>query len=671
VRSRDLPDEGRARVVVEGVWPQVDAGRFPVKRIVGDEFAVHADVFADGHDELSVRLRWRRIVVAGPDGSPEGWSETAMEPLGNDRWRASFRLTEAARYEYAVCGWIDRFGTWTHDLRKRIDAGQDVAVDLLIGAELIAGAAARATAKGERAAAGTLRSWSQELAAPVYPGQRARRALDADLVALAQQFPDRSLTSESAPYPLIVDRERATFSAWYELFPRSASPDPKRHGTFRDVIARLPYVAGMGFDVLYLPPIHPIGMAHRKAANNRVGAGPSDPGVPWAIGGEAGGHTAIHPQLGTLEDFADLLEAARDHGVEVALDVAFQASPDHPWVRKHPEWFRTRPDGSIQYAENPPKRYQDIVPFDFETGAWRELWEALADVFRFWIAQGVRIFRVDNPHTKAFPFWEWCVTSIKAAHPDVLFLAEAFTRPRVMERLAKLGFSQSYTYFTWRNGKEELVDYMTELTTPPLSEYFRPNFWPNTPDILHEVLQVGGRPMFVARAVLAATLTGNFGIYGPAFELGEHLPIEPGAEEYLDSEKYQQRTWKLDRADSLRPVLTALNGARRRHVALQRPEGLVFLSIDNDQMIAYARHSPDRSDLVLVVVNLDPHREQTGELQIDFDALALDRDRPLELVDELTGRPERWHGPRQRLSLGPDQRQALVLAVRQPVGVGA
>jgi starch synthase (maltosyl-transferring) len=656
-----LPDEGRNRVVIEGIWPQIDGGRFPVKRVIGDSVTVYADVFADGHDELGVRLRWRR----GSGGVDVGWLEVPMEPIGNDRWRATFTTDSVDRYQYAVTGWIDRFSSWERDLRKRLDAGQDVSVDLLIGADLIDAAASRAGAETDQEASERLRARAKDLRSKTDGAQGASGAVDPELSALAARFPDRSLATVSPTYEVTVDRKQAAFSAWYELFPRSASPDATRHGTFRDVIARLPYVAGMGFDVLYLPPIHPIGTTFRKAPNNKVGAASGDPGVPWAIGSEAGGHTAVHPDLGTLADFEALVEAARGHKMEIALDVAFQASPDHPWVREHPEWFRKRPDGTIQYAENPPKKYQDIVPFDFETPAWRELWLALEGVMRFWIDRGVRIFRVDNPHTKAFPFWEWCMDSIKGDHPDVLFLAEAFTRPRPMQRLAKLGFSQSYTYFTWRNSKSELMEYFTELTTSPLSEYFRPNLWPNTPDILHEVLQVGGLPIFAARVVLAATLSGDFGIYGPAFELGENVPIEPGSEEYLNSEKYQQRTWELARTGSLAPLLTALNTARRAHPALQRLQGLRFHSIDNDQLIAYTKQSDDRSDLVLVVVSLDPHREQSGTLDLDFDALALDGSRPLELHDALTDEMRLWHGARQGLTFVPGQRQAVVFGVRQ------
>ena len=399
-------------------------------------------------------------------------------------------------------------------------------------------------------------------------------------------------------YSVVVDPVRARFSAWYELFPRSASPDPARHGTFDDVIARLDYVRGLGFDTLYLPPISPIGRQFRKGPNNLPSQSMSDPGVPWAIGGPVGGHTAVHPELGDLGGFDRLVHEARRRGIEIALDIAFQTSPDHPWVTDHPEWFRARPDGTIQYAENPPKKYQDIYPFDFDSRDWRAMWQALNDVFRFWIGHGVTVFRVDNPHTKAFPFWEWCIADLKADHPEVLFLAEAFTRPKVMYRLAKLGFSQSYTYFTWRNNAREMQEYLEEITRPPVSDFFRPNFWPNTPDILHADLQTGGPAAFEARLVLAATLSANYGIYGPAFELGEAVPREPGSEEYLDSEKYQQRTWDLTGGERMRALITRVNAARRAHPALQTNERLLFHPVDNPNLLVYSKNTADQRDVI-------------------------------------------------------------------------
>ncbi|HSL34351.1 MAG TPA: alpha-1,4-glucan--maltose-1-phosphate maltosyltransferase, partial [Candidatus Limnocylindrales bacterium] len=545
-------------MVVEGVKPEIDCGRFPIKRTVGETVVVEADVFTDGHDALAAVVRHR------PEGE-EAWAETPMAPLGNDRWRGAFAVEHLGRYDYAVAAWVDRWATWRRDLRARVDAGQDVAVDLLIGADLVDAAAVRAHEPDSALLAG----WATELRGDGSTAARSALALDDELDALMGRHPDRGSATTSEPFGVIVDPVLARFSAWYELFPRSWSATPGRHGTFRDVIQRLSYVGELGFDVLYLPPIHPIGRTFRKGPNNLTVAGPDDPGVPWAIGSAEGGHTSVHPELGTLDDFRALVRAAEQRGIAVALDIAYQASPDHPAVREHPAWFRQRPDGTVQYAENPPKKYQDIYPFDFESDDWRGLWEHLAGIVRFWIDQGVRVFRVDNPHTKAFPFWEWLIPDVKRDHPDVLFLAEAFTRPKVMYRLAKLGFSQSYTYFTWRTTKWELQSYFEEITRPPVADFFRPSVWPNTPDILHETLQHGGRPMFEARLVLAATLAATYGIYGPAFELLEHVPREPGSEEYLDSEKYQLRHWPFDPNAGIAPLIGRLNRIRREHPALQ------------------------------------------------------------------------------------------------------
>ena len=655
----ELPHDGRQRVLIENVTPQVDGGRFAVKRVVGDIFIVEADVFADGHDEVRARLCW------SPDTDEWQWTAVEMEPLGNDRWRASFALPAVGRYHYSISGWVDRLRTWQHDLAKRLDAGQDVDVELLIGAALIEAAAGRAEATAPDDG-DVLLAWAAELRDDADQATRGQRALAERLAALAERHPDLTHAATlERPLVVQVDPVRARFSAWYELFPRSASPDPKRHGTFKDVIARLDYVKGLGFDVLYLPPIHPIGRQFRKGPNNQPSTNPRDPGVPWAIGGPEGGHTAVHPDLGTLADFDALVAAAKKRGIAVALDIAFQASPDHPWVKEHSEWFRARPDGTIQYAENPPKKYQDIYPFDFESSDWPGLWQALNDVFRFWIGHGVDIFRVDNPHTKTFAFWEWCIGDIKRDHPQVMFLAEAFTRPRVMYRLAKLGFSQSYTYFTWRNAARDLPDYLTELTTPPVNEFFQPNFWPNTPDILHADLQTGGRAAFVARFVLAATLSSAYGIYGPPFELGANVPREPGTEEYVDSEKYQQRTWDLTSPDSLAPLIAAVNAARRKHPALQSNERLIFHAIDNDALLAYSKHSADGQDIILAVVNLDYHVTQYGTLELDLDALSLPMTGPFQLLDLLDGASYTWRGARNGIELDPTKRAAHLFWIQR------
>jgi starch synthase (maltosyl-transferring) len=589
-------------VVIEHVDPEIDAGRYPIKRVAGERVVVEADVFADGHDELACVLLHR----AADDAE---WREVPMRPLVNDRWRGEFRVEALGCHRYTLEAWIDHFHTWSRDLVRRLEAGQDVEVDLQIGARLVAEVARRA--QGEDAEA--LREAARALTAR----RGERTALSTDLAELMARYPDRAAaTRYDRELQVQVNRPRARFSAWYELFPRSASQEPGRHGTLKDVEGRLPYVAEMGFDVLYLPPIHPIGRTYRKGPNNSVRSQPGDPGSPWAIGGPEGGHKAVHPELGTLEDLRSLVRAAERHGLELALDIAFQASPDHPYVREHPEWFRSRPDGTIQYAENPPKKYQDIYPFDFEGPQWRALWLELHSVIEFWVEQGVRIFRVDNPHTKPFAFWEWVIGEVRARRPEVIFLSEAFTRPRVMYRLAKLGFDQSYTYFAWRNEAWELREYLTELTRTGVREYFRPNFWTNTQDILTEFLQAGGRPASALRLVLAATLSASYGIFGPAFELVEVTPLTPGREEYLGSEKYQVRHWDLDRPGSLRPLVTRLNRIRQRHPALQQDRTLRFLQTDNERLLAYAKTSDDGADVIVVVVNVDPRYRQAGWVEV-------------------------------------------------------
>ncbi|MBS0449513.1 MAG: alpha-1,4-glucan--maltose-1-phosphate maltosyltransferase [Proteobacteria bacterium] len=645
---------GQVRAVVDAVLPEVDGGRFAAKAIVGRPYVVRAHCFADGHDRIRVRLQWQA-------DEARNVHEVEMEPEGNDVWTASFTPPQIGRYAYTVTAWVDAFDSWRHDLARRDDI-VDVRVALQVGALLVEEAADRARGDDRR----DLKRWAATLArsATSELGLHALQAIadDADLVRIARRHPDRRHEARfGEERQLVVDPERAGFSSWYELFPRSASPEPGRHGTLRDVQALLPYVAGMGFDVLYLPPIHPIGRVNRKGRNNaRVGAD-GDVGSPWAIGAAEGGHTEILPELGTLDDFRALVEAAREHGIQLALDIAFQCAPDHPWVKAHPQWFRHRPDGSVQYAENPPKKYQDIYPFDFETDDWRALWDALKGVFDHWIAQGVTIFRVDNPHTKAFPFWEWAIGEIKREHPDVLFLAEAFTRPKVMHRLAKLGYSQSYTYYTWRNSKAELIEYFTELAHGPGASYFRPNVWPNTPDILHERLQSGKRATFIARLVLAATLSSNYGVYGPAFELMEHQPREPGSEEYRDSEKYQLRRWDLAAARSLSALMSHVNAIRRTNPALQSNDSLAFVPVDNDQLIAYLKHVDGNA--ILTVVNLDPDRAQSGWVDLDLGLLGLDGQRPYVVHDLLDGQRYEWRGGRNYVLLRPEVSPAHILRI--------
>ncbi len=646
---------GQRRVILEHLQPLVEGGRFAIKRVQGE--AVHTSVtaLADGHDLVGCALRYRHENWAD-------WREVPMQSAGQDVWRATFIVDEIGRYSYTAVAWVDRFRTWRRDLEKRFQAGKDVSSDFLVGAELLRAAAKRASDDS----ATVLLEAAEVLSADPSPHWRIAKALEQDVLDLMEKFGQRRHES-SYPQELevIVDRPRAQYSAWFELFPRSCSSTPGEHGTLRDVIRWLPYVREMGFNILYLPPIHPIGRSYRKGRNNAVEAQPGDPGSPWGIGADEGGHKAIHPQLGTLEDFRALVAAAREHGLELALDVAFQCSPDHPYVKEHPEWFRHRPDGTIQYAENPPKEYQDIYPFDFECEAWRELWNELRSVVLYWIQQGVNVFRIDNPHTKPFAFWEWLIGSVKRKYPQVLFLSEAFTRPPVMYGLAKVGFTQSYTYFTWRNSKYELTEYLQELTQTEVREYFRPNLWPNTPDILPEYLQGGGRPGFMIRLALAATLSANYGIYGPAFELCEHRPRQPGSEEYLDSEKYEIRTWDLNSPQSLRHFIARVNRIREENVALQGDESLRFHKVDNDRIIAYSKHAADGSNIVLAVVNLDPSSTQTGNLDISLEELGLNSNRPYVVTELFSGDLRIWQGPRQFVELNPQHLPARLFQLRR------
>jgi len=595
------------RVVIESVTPQIDEGRFPAKRTVGEDVIVEADAFADGHDALSVVMLWRRC-------GTKKWNETLMAPLGNDRWRSAFTVSEYRDYEFTVEAWIDRAGTLQDAIDKKLAAGQDVA--------------------------------NERVEATMLPKDGGRNGG----------------TRFARELRVVVERERARFGAWYEMFPRSAGPDASRSATFTEAERRLPYIAAMNFDVLYLPPIHPIGGSFRKGRNNSLTAHPDDPGSPWAIGSADGGHKAVEPGLGTTRDFERFVKAARAHGLEIALDIAFQASPDHPYVREHPSWFRHRPDGTIKYAENPPKKYQDIYPFDFETEQWPELWDELRSIFEFWIARGVKIFRVDNPHTKPLPFWKWALAELREAHRDVICLSEAFTRPKIMRYLAKAGFSQSYAYFTWRNTKQDLEEYFTELTGTEVREYMRPNLFANTPDILHEYLQKGGRPAFQARLVLAATLGASYGIYS-GFELAENVPVKPGSEEYLDSEKYQIKARNLDDPSSLAGFIGRVNAIRREHRALQYDWQLAFHETDNPQLICYSKRAPDGTDPVLVVVNLDPFNMQHGNIKLPLARWKLPLDLAIEAHDLLSDETYFWRGEWNYVRLDPQLRTAHILSL--------
>jgi starch synthase (maltosyl-transferring) len=647
-----LPADGRQRAVIENVTPEIDGGQFAIKRVIGETIVVEADIFADGHDLLRAVLKHR-----GRD--KDTWTETAMEPLGNDRWRGSFTVEEMGRYLYTLEAWVDRCETWRHGLEKKIDAGQDVSSDLLAGVALVQDAVRRADEDKEdlKAFAAMLRSHAEKKMVP---------EIGPDFLRLMDRYPDRRFaTRYEKELAVTVDRKKAGFSTWYELFPRSFTNRPDAHGSFRDLEKSLSYVASMGFDVLYLPPIHPIGRSHRKGKNNTLGVGPHDPGSPWAIGSEEGGHKAIHPQFGTLEDFKRLVARTKTYGMEIALDIAFQCSPDHPYVKQHPEWFRKRPDGTVQYAENPPKKYEDIVPLDFETKAWRSLWEELKSVVVYWAEQGVRIFRLDNPHTKPFRFWDWLVREVKERFPDVIFLSEAFTRPKIMQRLAKAGLTQSYTYFTWRRGKAELIEYFEELTQTDVREYFRPNLWPNTPDILMDYLQKGGRPAFMSRYVLAATLGANCGIYGPAFELIENRPREAGSEEYLNSEKYEIKRWDLEKPDSLKDFIAAVNRIRKENAALQSDRGLHFHALDNPQMICYSKSTAEKENVILTVVNLDWKYVQSGWVDLSLEPLGLGAGETYRVHDLLTDARYTWRGARNYVELRPSAIPAHIFRIER------
>ena len=645
------------RAVIEAVQPEIDAGRFPAKRTAGETVRVEADVFADGHDHVAADVVYRYAGLAADAvrgaQAPGAWMRVPMAAIGNDRWAAEFPADEIGYYEFTIEAWIDRFATSRDGLAKKFGAGQDVETELIEIGQLLR----RKTKDGR------LKTFAARIGAGGQ-AERVAAALDAGLAEAARREP--ALRDAVVRYErtlrVMVERERARFGAWYEMFPRSAGPDPTRSATFDEAAHRLPAIAAMGFDVVYLPPIHPIGTTARTGRNNTLTPEPDDPGSPWAIGSPDGGHTAVEPGLGTLDDFARFVTRARDLGMEVALDIAFQTSPDHPWVTEHPEWFRHRPDGSIKYAENPPKKYQDIYPFDFESPEWPALWSALRDVFLFWIERGVTIFRVDNPHTKTFRFWEWAIADIKARHPDTVFLSEAFTRPKVMHHLAKLGFSQSYTYFTWRNTKAELVEYFTELTAGPGREYMRPNLFANTPDILHEYLQQGGRPAFMIRLILAATLGASYGIYS-GFELSENRPVKPGSEEYLDSEKYQYRQWNWDDPGSLAPLVTLLNDARHTYRALQSDWSLRFHDTDNDQILAYSKQ--DSRVAVLVIVSVDHAHMQHGWVRVPMGDWAAPGG-AVKAADLLTGETYTWTSESNYVRLEPGTRPAHVLVIELP-----
>jgi len=642
------------RIAIEALQPEIDGGRFPVKRIIGSRVEIEADIFGDGHEVLGAAVQYR------PRGS-RTWREAPLVQGENDRWHGAFTVDRLGRFEYTVIAWRDRFRTWREEVTKKVDAGQDVALETCEGAALLEDAADA----GKDPAARYLRHRVAAIKEVASSSERFALLIEESLLRLVDRVGPRA---DLSTYPhcleVDVDRPAAAFAAWYEMFPRSQSPEPGRHGTFRDVIRRLPYVRDLGFDVLYFTPIHPIGHTHRKGRNNTLVAGPDDPGSVYAIGSEEGGHTAIHPELGSLEDFRALVQAAGEHGLEIALDIAVQCSPDHPWLKAHPEWFDWRPDGTIKYAENPPKKYQDIVNVHFYRDAIPGLWFELKQTFEFWIEQGVKTFRVDNPHTKPFPFWEWLIDEIRRVHPEVIFLSEAFTRPKVMLRLAKLGFTQSYTYFTWRNSKAGMKAYLEELSRGDAREVFRPHFFTNTPDINPPVLHGNERPAFEMRLALAATLSGLYGIYN-GFEICEATPL-PGKDEYLDSEKYEIRHWDMDRPGNIQPLIRRLNAIRRENPALWTHDNVQFLNAWNDQLLYYFKATPARDNCLLVMVNMDHRHAQEAHFEVPLWEFGLPDDASVEVESLLDGRRFSWHGKVQHIRIDPADSPVRIWRLRPP-----
>lgn len=646
-----------ATVVISNLTPLVEGGKYPTKRVVGEPLRVEADVFKEGHDQVVAMLGWR------PEGTCN-WHEIPMQHLENDRWTASLTFTERGRYEIAITAWADDFLTWLHDFERRLHGGQtDLSTEIEEGRVILNNAAIRAAAGKASDDANAIEALTTRLM-QTPPAEVPALADTPEVVAMLSRWPNRSLaTTGDEIIPLLVETKLSAFSAWYEFFPRSAEGLENRHSTFRDCLPRIEDAAAMGFDIVYFPPIHPIGMSHRKGKNNAVSAEPGDVGSPWAIGGEAGGHRAVEPALGTVEDFVWLLGEARTRGIEIALDFALNCSPDHPYVRNHPEWFYRRPDGSIKYAENPPKKYQDIYPLDFHCDDWKELWEELRDVVLFWVGKGVRVFRVDNPHTKPVTFWEWLIAEIHAVDPEVIFLSEAFTRPKMMQTLAKAGFTQSYTYFTWRETAAELREYVTELTKTHMRDYYRANFWPNTPDILPYHLQHANPAMFKIRAALAATLSSSWGIYS-GYELCEGTPL-PGREEYLDSEKYQLKARDWNKPGNIKLFITRLNRARRENPALQSYANIEFIPADNDRILAFHKWSNDGQDRIIVIVNLDPHKRHESNVHLPLADLGLSPDESFEVEDVLFEEVYTWRESTNFVSLDPRTKPVHLLKVRK------
>ncbi len=649
--------EGQERVSIENVSPEIECGKTPIKRIINEKITVSADIFADGHDKVDALLLYRPVKKGA--GKERKWQETPMIFDENDRWIGSFQIESSGKYEYTLEGWIDHFATWQYGLKKKFEDNQPIKTELLIGAELMEDAISRASSKQQK----KLQSWIKLFRSDKNEEKAVSEALSGAATDIMKQTRNHDTASRyEKVLPVRIERKKALFSTWYELFPRSTSQNEGKHGTFKDCERILPEISKMGFDVIYLPPIHPIGVSHRKGINNATQAKPGDPGSPWAIGAKEGGHKAIHPELGSMEDFIQLVKKAGEMGMEIALDFAIQCSPDHPYVKEHPQWFKWRPDGTVQYAENPPKKYQDVLPVKFETEDWENLWKELKSIVEFWIDKGVRIFRVDNPHTKSFIFWEWMIEEINKKHDGIIFLAEAFTRPRVMEKLAKIGFNQSYTYFTWRNSKEEFIEYLNELTKTDRREYFRPNFWPNTPDILPVSLENQQEPSFLVRLILAGTLSSNYGIYGPVFEFGLNEAY-PGKEEYVYSEKYEIKNWDWEKPTKIKEIISKLNRIRNENTALQSTWNIEFVDTDNPQIICYTKIDQEKENKLIIAVSLDSKHGQSGWVKIPLERLEIGENQSFTVHDLLTGSKYIWQNEWNYVALHPQNLPAHIFRI--------
>ena len=647
--------QGRERVIIENVYPEIDCGKYPVKRVAGEIVQVSADIFADGHNEI-------RAVLLFKMKQQRKWDEVPMKHISNDRWEAAFKPSETGHYQYTIKGWIDHFTTWQKGFKLKYEANQEIDIELKIGALMMKAAIKNASPKFRK----KLNKWIEYITDPAYdPAAAAALVLSDEVSETMDICSDRI---DASVYEKVlrveVERKKALFSSWYEVFPRSTSTVPGKHGTFRDVERILPLIDKMGFDILYFPPIHPIGSSFRKGKDNAPEAKKGEPGSPWAIGSKEGGHKAIHSGLGSLEDFRRLVKKAEGYGIEIALDLAYQCSQDHPWVKEHPEWFMWRPDGTVQYAENPPKKYQDVLPLNFENDDWQNMWRELKSVVDYWIEQGVNVFRVDNPHTKSFGFWEWMISEIKERHPQVIFLAEAFTRNKLMDKLGKIGFTQSYTYFTWRNSPQEFVDYLNELTRTERREYYRPNFWPNTPDILPVSLQHKNEAAFIARLVMAATMSSNYGIYGPVFEFMQNVP-HPLREEYIDNEKYEIKHYDWETMTRMRKLIALVNRIRKDNPALQTTWNIYFAEVQNDQLLCYGKTDDEKANKIFVVVSMDTVNTQGSWIKVPLKEMGIPADSAFEMHDLLTGNRFKWSGEWNYVELNPGIFPAHIFKIEQ------